>query len=423
MCGFAGILTRSGSSRDELADAVGRMIGPIVHRGPDDSGVWADAHAGVALGFRRLAILDVSPSRASADVVAVGPLRRAVQRRGLQLRRSARRARRSAASVSADAPTPRSSSRRSSTGASSGALSASSACSRSRSGTPSGASCSLVRDRLGKKPLYVYARPALVTFGSELKALAAGPAFDRTIDRDALASYLALSLCAGAAEHFRGSAVKLPAGHMLTIARRGGAAAASAAVRSVARRRARRPGGSDRRRDAKPSTSSTRCSADAVRARMVVGRSARRAAFGRHRFVDGRRADAGVERRAVQTFTIGFDEAAFDEARMRRASRRISAPITRELRSPARTPARSSRGCRRSSTSRSPIRRKCRRSSSRSWRASTSPSRSAATVATSSSAATTATSTARACCRGSTATAGRAPWLAAGVGRRPARTR
>ena len=49
---------------------------------------------------------------------------------------------------------------------------------------------SLVRDRLGKKPLYVYREPGLVTFGSELKALFAGPSFDRSIDRAALASYL-----------------------------------------------------------------------------------------------------------------------------------------------------------------------------------------------------------------------------------------
>ena len=39
---------------------------------------------------------------------------------------------------------------------------------------------SLVRDRMGKKPLYyVYREPGLVTFGSELKALVAGPSFDR----------------------------------------------------------------------------------------------------------------------------------------------------------------------------------------------------------------------------------------------------
>ena len=32
----------------------------IQHRGPDDAGAWADASAGIALGFRRLSILDLS---------------------------------------------------------------------------------------------------------------------------------------------------------------------------------------------------------------------------------------------------------------------------------------------------------------------------------------------------------------------------
>jgi len=38
------------------------MADTLIHRGPDDSGVWADATAGIALGFRRLAILDLSPT-------------------------------------------------------------------------------------------------------------------------------------------------------------------------------------------------------------------------------------------------------------------------------------------------------------------------------------------------------------------------
>src|SRR5204862_78394 len=46
----------------ELADMARRMIAPIEHRGPDDSGIWADADAGIAFGFRRLAIIDLSPS-------------------------------------------------------------------------------------------------------------------------------------------------------------------------------------------------------------------------------------------------------------------------------------------------------------------------------------------------------------------------
>ena len=62
---------------------------------------------------------------------------------------------------------------------------------------------SLVRDRLGKKPLYVYSEPGLVTFGSELKALVAGPSFDRSIDQRRARGLSPVSVRAGAAEHLR----------------------------------------------------------------------------------------------------------------------------------------------------------------------------------------------------------------------------
>ena len=61
MCGFAGLLTTAGYRPDELTAHAARMAAPLAHRGPDDSGVWSDAAAGIALGFRRLAIVDLSP--------------------------------------------------------------------------------------------------------------------------------------------------------------------------------------------------------------------------------------------------------------------------------------------------------------------------------------------------------------------------
>ena len=36
--------------------------GRLCIRGPDDSGDWTDSNAGIALGFRRLAILDLTPA-------------------------------------------------------------------------------------------------------------------------------------------------------------------------------------------------------------------------------------------------------------------------------------------------------------------------------------------------------------------------
>jgi asparagine synthase (glutamine-hydrolysing) len=37
------------------------MTGALAHRGPDDGALFVDADAGVALGHRRLAIVDLSP--------------------------------------------------------------------------------------------------------------------------------------------------------------------------------------------------------------------------------------------------------------------------------------------------------------------------------------------------------------------------
>ena len=36
------------------------MAAKLVHRGPDDAGLWSDLEARVCLGFRRLAIMDLS---------------------------------------------------------------------------------------------------------------------------------------------------------------------------------------------------------------------------------------------------------------------------------------------------------------------------------------------------------------------------
>jgi asparagine synthase (glutamine-hydrolysing) len=60
MCGFAGVLDATGKRRDELGPVVQAMAETLRHRGPDDRGVWVDEAAGVAVGFRRLAILDLS---------------------------------------------------------------------------------------------------------------------------------------------------------------------------------------------------------------------------------------------------------------------------------------------------------------------------------------------------------------------------
>ena len=62
MCGFVGFIDSSSSmGHESMASLVERMTGPIIQRGPDDLGIFVQPASGVALGFRRLSILDLSP--------------------------------------------------------------------------------------------------------------------------------------------------------------------------------------------------------------------------------------------------------------------------------------------------------------------------------------------------------------------------
>ncbi len=55
MCGIAGIVGVPAPDQDVLT----RMAQAMIHRGPDDQGIWRDGSAGLA--FRRLAIIDLDP--------------------------------------------------------------------------------------------------------------------------------------------------------------------------------------------------------------------------------------------------------------------------------------------------------------------------------------------------------------------------
>src|SRR5829696_8183301 len=60
MCGVAGFWVESGCP-DAFESVVRLMTTAISHRGPDDDGYWVEPDVGVALGSRRLSIIDVSP--------------------------------------------------------------------------------------------------------------------------------------------------------------------------------------------------------------------------------------------------------------------------------------------------------------------------------------------------------------------------
>ena len=62
MCGLTGVWDRSGKlSAEEQHAILRRMTGTLHHRGPDDRGDWLDPQAGLGLGHTRLSIIDLSP--------------------------------------------------------------------------------------------------------------------------------------------------------------------------------------------------------------------------------------------------------------------------------------------------------------------------------------------------------------------------
>lgn len=73
MCGIAGYIDlERASSRDALGETAARMVATLEHRGPDDCDVWVDDSVGVALGHQRLAIIDLSEAGHQPMVSADG---------------------------------------------------------------------------------------------------------------------------------------------------------------------------------------------------------------------------------------------------------------------------------------------------------------------------------------------------------------
>jgi asparagine synthase (glutamine-hydrolysing) len=64
MCGISGLIGMRGTLAS-ARERVLKMVGTLVHRGPDGDGVWVDSNVPVCLGHNRLAILD--PSAAGAQ--------------------------------------------------------------------------------------------------------------------------------------------------------------------------------------------------------------------------------------------------------------------------------------------------------------------------------------------------------------------
>ncbi len=220
MCGLAGFFRPQGLAQDAQAQAR-RMADQLVARGPDDSGVWADEPAGIALAHRRLAIVDLSPaghqpmaSSSGRYVIAFNGeiynharLREELTRAGLA---PAWRGHSDTETLLAGFDTwGLEATVRRSVGMFAFAV-----------WDRQARVLVLGRDRLGEKPLYYGWQGDTLLFGSELKALKEHPSFAAPVDRDALALLMRHNAVPAPYSIYRGIHKLLP-GTLLTVAQRG----------------------------------------------------------------------------------------------------------------------------------------------------------------------------------------------------------
>jgi asparagine synthase (glutamine-hydrolysing) len=216
MCGFAGFFQPTPIvSAAEMEAVATRMAERIVHRGPDDAGAWADPAAGIALGFRRLSIVDLSPAGHQPMHSASG--RYVIAFNGEIYNHRALRA---------EVPPPPQGYRgHSDTEVLLAAVEQWGVANAVRRFVGMYAFAlwdrqerrlHLCRDRLGERPLYYGLMGGTLLFGSELKALEAHPAWRGEIDRDVLPLLLRYDYIPTPFSIYRGIR-KLTPGTLLTL--------------------------------------------------------------------------------------------------------------------------------------------------------------------------------------------------------------
>ncbi len=216
MCGITGFLdVRRASPAVQLENTVTGMAAALRHRGPDDAGCWVDEAAGLALGFRRLAILDLTPSGRQPMLSASG--RYVIVFNGEIYNFAGLRAELAALGCAFQGT--------SDTEVMLAAVEqwGLDAAVRRFNGMFAFAlwdrqqrRLCLARDRLGVKPLYYGWMGPVFLFGSELKALRAHPTFRPEVDRGVLARYLQFNYVPAPQSIYTGIR-KLAPGAVLTL--------------------------------------------------------------------------------------------------------------------------------------------------------------------------------------------------------------
>lgn len=318
MCGIAGFQSdREDEDPARLRRIGERMTEAVRERGPDGAGHWVDPDARVFLGHRRLSIQDPSELGAQPMHSACGryvlvfngeiydfkPLGQALEARGRRLRggSDSEVLLETIAEFGFEATLERID----------GMFAFAVYDRRER--------CLLLaRDPLGKKPLYYTWRsrgadgsPGVFAFGSKLAALVAHPELDFEIDRDALSRYLQVGWIPSPSTIYR-DVWKLPPGHAMRVplGRAPSAAWAYWSAAEVALRGERAPfeGDFDAACDAVEAALRTaverRLVADVEVAALLSGGVDSSLVVGY--------AQQALSRR-LRTYSIGFEEAGFDE--------------------------------------------------------------------------------------------------------------
>jgi asparagine synthase (glutamine-hydrolysing) len=311
VCGIAGFWSFSGGTADEMHARAASMTRCLLHRGPDDEGLWIDAPAGIALGFRRLAIIDLSAAGAQPMVSASGRYVIVFNGEVFNFQRLRHRL-----ESEGRAPVWRGHSD------TEVMLAAIEAWGIQRAVQEfigifaialwdrQERALTLVRDRAGVKPLYFAVGSRAVAFASELKSLEDHAGLELAIDPDAAAQYAHYRYVPAPRTIYRGVEKLLP-GTSLTVLR-DGTTKRSTYWDPVAIAEAK--AGTFRGTDADALASLEALLSDSVSLRMIADVPLGAFLSGG---VDSSLITALMQRHAtepVRTFTIGFEDRTNDEA-------------------------------------------------------------------------------------------------------------
>jgi asparagine synthase (glutamine-hydrolysing) len=215
MCGIAGFWQRPGDDAGTMTERVAGMASTLRHRGPDDEGTWVDAAEGLALGFRRLAILDLSPSGHQ-------PMTSTEQRYTLVFNGEIYNYRDLKAELAGHPFRGTSDTEVILAGFSRWGVDRTIARLNGMFGIAvwdsANRTVTLARDRVGKKPVYYGRSGDSWIFASELKALRAFPGFRANINKDALTQFFRFTYVPAPLSIYEG-VLKLRPGHYVTLSR------------------------------------------------------------------------------------------------------------------------------------------------------------------------------------------------------------